>query len=135
MVNGLEQSEMYQHEEIELHRQKSPGKCLSLIQFQKYIKLGDGAQTTLNCLMFFFFFLSPNQMAIILLWSGCVTGQERTNGDFSPLLSSLQKHSTFKGVMGLYVCKQYAKLFCILSTSPQKRVYVTLADMGLWALW
>lgn len=76
------------------------------------------------------FFLSPNQMAIILLWSGCVTGQERTNGDFSPLLSSLQKHSTFKGVMGLYVCKQYAKLFCILSTSPQKRVYVTLADMG-----
>lgn len=54
MVNGLEQSEMYQHEEIELHRQKSPGKCLSLIQFQKYIKLGDGAQTTLNCLMFFF---------------------------------------------------------------------------------
>lgn len=54
MVNGLEQSEMYQHEEIELRRQKSPGKCLSLIQFQKYIKLGDGAQTTLNCLVFFF---------------------------------------------------------------------------------
>lgn len=60
MVNGLEQSEMYQHEEIELRRQKSPGKCLSLIQFQKYIKLGDGAQTTLNCLMVFFFFVSKS---------------------------------------------------------------------------
>lgn len=70
MVTGLEQSEMYQHEEIELHRQKTPGKCLSLIQFQKYIKVGDGAQTTLNYLMFFV----SNQMAIILVWSGCVMG-------------------------------------------------------------